>query len=314
MKQRHFVLEAGKRAVVWISPRKVTRQFGTKWPVGRARIWKLHRFLPRPAVDLVRPAIKRAEPVTIPVQFFGGKPAVTDTHRYRLLEDLVAHRSDLHASLWFRELSDDLGSKGTTNYKRRRLRSETEILEFLDTYVLGLIESIRENGFDSSKSGYESTAVIDSEGNLAIITDYKSGRSTAYRDMKDDPLGGGRHLQLPVYALAVREALGSHRKIDSQYWFVSTAGRFERKVVSLPDVEDQLNKVTSLIVSGIKGGIFPAIPGSPDQSGGPRNCRYCDFDKICPSNRDVLWERKQGDPLLKAYMGLSPDQDESNDD
>ena len=155
---------------------------------------------------------------------------------------------------------------------------------------------------------------IDSAGNLAVITDYKSGRSTAYRDMKDDPLGGGRHLQLPVYALAAREALGSHRKIDSQYWFVSTAGRFERKVVSLPDVEDQLNKVTSLIVSGIKGGIFPATPGSPDQSGRPRNCRYCDFDKICPSNRDVLWERKQGDPLLKAYMGLSPDQDESNDD
>ena len=166
MKQRHFVLEAGERAVVWISPRKVTRQFGTKWPVGRARIRKLHRFLPRPAVDLVRPAIKRAEPFTIPVQFFGGKPAVTDTHRYRLLEDLVAHRSDLRASLWFRELSDDLGSKGATNYKRRRLHSETEILEFLDTYVLGLIESIRENGFDASKSGYESTAVIDSEGNL----------------------------------------------------------------------------------------------------------------------------------------------------
>ena len=86
----------------------------------------------------------------------------------------MAHGDDLRASLWFRELSDDLASTGIASYKRRRLRSEAEIIAFLDSYMLGMIdsymlgmiESFRTTGFDVSKSGFEPTAVIDAEGNL----------------------------------------------------------------------------------------------------------------------------------------------------
>ena len=166
MKQKDFLCAAGDRAVVWVTPAKVTRQFGSKWPVGRARIRTLRRVLPQAAVNLARPAIKRAEPFTIPVTFFDAKPPVRDTHRYRLLEDLVANRTDLRASLWFQEFSGELASRGAASYKRRRLHSEAEILEFLGSYMLGLIESLRKTGFDVAKSGFEATAVIDAEGNL----------------------------------------------------------------------------------------------------------------------------------------------------
>ncbi len=166
MKKRDFIKEAGDRAVIWVTPANVTRHFGTKWPVGKARFKKLRRFLPRAVVNLLRKRIKRAEPFTIPAEHFAGKPAVTETHRYRLLEDLAAHSDDLRASLWFRTFQADLAAKGVADYKGRKLHSEDEILEFLDSYVLGLIESIRATGFDASKTGYESSAVIDAEGRL----------------------------------------------------------------------------------------------------------------------------------------------------
>jgi len=145
------------------------------------------------------------------------------------------------------------------------------------------------------------------------VTDYKSGSNFSYQDMKDDPLGAGRHLQLPVYAMAVREFLGADRDIKSQYWFVSTSSRYERKEVPLVDVESRLADVTKQIVAGIKDGVFPAVPGPPGRFGEPRNCRYCDFDKICPSNREAMWERKQEDPLLDVYHDLALKEAEDQD-
>ncbi|HEX5414295.1 MAG TPA: hypothetical protein VFZ25_01430, partial [Chloroflexota bacterium] len=46
---------------------------------------------------------------------------------------------------------------------------------------------------------------------------------------------------------------------------------------------------------GIRGGLFPLVPGENVQ-GGFANCTYCDYDRICPIRRDLLTERKSGDP------------------
>ena len=57
-------------------------------------------------------------------------------------------------------------------------------------------------------------------------------------------------------------------------------------------------------MSGIRGGVFPANPGPPDRNK-PANCRFCDFDSLCPARRADLWERKKADPLLSGYLALS---------
>ena len=36
----------------------------------------------------------------------------------------------------------------------------------------------------------------------------------------------------------------------------------------------------------------------------PRNCAYCDFDRICPSNRERVWERKRSAPGMEPYLAL----------
>ena len=65
-------------------------------------------------------------------------------------------------------------------------------------------------------------------------------------------------------------------------------------------------EVVETIASNIKKGLFPANPGTKDnRNGEPQNCEYCDFDRVCPSNRRLLWERKSTNPEIAPYLSLT---------
>lgn len=166
MRQRDFIDSAGDRAVIWVSPARIDRQLGSKWPVGRARLRRLGRVLPKPVVGLLRAPVKRAEPFTIPAEHFARTARISETGRYQRLADLMAHEDDVRASLWYDDLMRELSERGVAFYKTRPLRSEAEIAAFLRDYVLGLIDSLRRNGFESGATGFESTAVIAADGTL----------------------------------------------------------------------------------------------------------------------------------------------------
>jgi len=144
----------------------------------------------------------------------------------------------------------------------------------------------------------------DASNSKLFIVDYKTGSSYPYRDMKDDPLGAGTHLQLPAYALAVRSRFGQEREIQAAYWFVSARGGFETRGMILSDsLEKGFRNMVCLIVSGIEGGLFPANPGSGSE--GYNNCAYCDYRRVCPGDVDIVWERKSQNPELAAYVSMT---------
>ena len=58
------------------------------------------------------------------------------------------------------------------------------------------------------------------------------------------------------------------------------------------------------IVGGIRQGVFPANPGPADRDSS-QNCRYCDFQRVCPTDRRRLWERKQDSPQAAPYLALA---------
>ena len=141
------------------------------------------------------------------------------------------------------------------------------------------------------------------DGRRAVVMDYKTGSSRQYAQMADDPLMAGKRLQLPVYALAVRETLLPDATLRAEYRFISAKGGYIRVPVTLDAVEEQFRNTVQAIVSGVRGGIFPANPGPPG-FGGPENCRYCDFQRICPTNKLALWARKVDSPQVAAYKML----------
>ena len=152
--------------------------------------------------------------------------------------------------------------------------------------------------------GFIDRVDVARDGLGAVVMDYKTGSSRQYEKMEDDPLMAGKRLQLPVYALAVRETLLPDAALRAEYWFISANGGYTRVPVTLDAVEAQFRNTVQAIADGVRGGVFPANPGPPG-FGGPENCRYCDFQRICPTNRLALWARKGDSPEAAVYKMLS---------
>ena len=152
--------------------------------------------------------------------------------------------------------------------------------------------------------GFIDRVDVARDGLRAVIVDYKTGSSRQYAQMKDDPLMAGKRLQLPVYAMAVRETLLPDAALRAEYWFISANGGYTRVPVTLDTVEAQFRSMVQAIAEGVRGGVFPANPG-PSGFGGPENCRYCDFQRICPTNKLALWARKGDSTQAAAYKMLS---------
>ncbi len=160
--------------------------------------------------------------------------------------------------------------------------------------------------------GYIDRVDVSQDGCRGVVMDYKTGSHRPYEKMEDDPLMAGKRLQLPVYALAVRETLLPDAALRSEYWFISASGGYIRVPVTLDAIEAQFRDTVQTIAKGVRGGIFPANPGSPG-FGGPENCRYCDFQRICPTNKAALWARKVDSPQVAAYKVLSEGPDAEED-
>jgi len=143
---------------------------------------------------------------------------------------------------------------------------------------------------------------VDLDGNGRItVYDYKSGKSDRYRPISsaETRLGGGERLQLPVYALAAREAFGdAETAVGAWYWFLEQKGGGELRGYDLDDATlTQFRDAVSLIVQGIEAGLFPARPGNTGQKTF-ENCMYCPYDSLCASDRLRAWERKIDDDAL----------------
>ena len=158
----------------------------------------------------------------------------------------------------------------------------------------------------------------DNSGKRALVLDYKTGSSYSYRNLKDDPIDRGQHLQLAIYSLAARQALGAHAldkylSVSAAYWFVTSREKFELMPSPPVNIDDdgvmqRFREGISTIVGGIRQGLFPANPGmgNPNDSYNyESNCRYCDFKTLCPSRRDVQWNRKRRAPQLAEYLNLN---------
>lgn len=159
----------------------------------------------------------------------------------------------------------------------------------------------------------------DENGKRALVLDYKTGGASSYaaltgtRNTPADPIDKGKRLQLVIYSLAARQELGDDTDVSAAYWFVSYAGKFELAPkeplqIADEDVLERFRQGITTIIEGIKGGMFPANPGpgNPNDSRNYQsNCRYCDFKTLCPSRRDVQWNRKSGASKLADYLDLN---------
>ena len=257
-----------------------------------------------------------------------GRPAPGETYTQadRELMDALA-----------REHFARVEALGQTGYRLAWLNEQTAIQLDLRT-VLSKDEEFRsqlavrpeffEQGFGWSE-GWPAAEVRLADGSLvrlrgyidrvdlgegeAYVTDYKTGSNYSRKDFDEDPVVAGTKVQLAVYSNAVRrylEAAGrTAGSVTASYWFISTKGKFSRIEVSDPDAADQrLAEIMGVVNQGLIAGAFPQVPGE-DQGGIPRrpafsNCVFCDYNRICPTGRDQIYERKKDQPGAALHQRL----------
>lgn len=139
---------------------------------------------------------------------------------------------------------------------------------------------------------------VDAEGR-PVVLDYKTGSAKKYDGLDEDPVGEGQILQLGIYAEAARARLG-HEEVEARYWMISPRGAWKQPGYAWTEERrERFLAVAETIVDGIESGVFPARPGDYDSFWGVHeNCRYCEFDRLCPRDRDDHERATAGAPEL----------------
>jgi hypothetical protein len=139
------------------------------------------------------------------------------------------------------------------------------------------------------------------DGKRAWVIDYKTGSTTSYDAMKpDNPLADGTKLQLPVYLSAVPGA----DDVIPMYWFISSAAGFtDKQFETTPENLQRYEDTLQAILQGLKLGAFPAVSGEADDFyGGWKNCKWCDFARLCSRRREDEFEDKRAHPQLRPWL------------
>ncbi|MDA1257431.1 MAG: PD-(D/E)XK nuclease family protein [Chloroflexi bacterium] len=150
---------------------------------------------------------------------------------------------------------------------------------------------------------------MSQDGRRATVIDYKSGSKRSYEGIAKDPVDSGRHLQLPIYGMALRQSYPDLEEINAEFWFVMDSAGAGLVGGPIENAERRMREVVDGIAAGIDAGVFPAYPGEgsrprPGGGFGADNCVYCPYDRLCPANRGWLWERKADDPTATPFTGL----------
>src|SRR6266540_2325220 len=141
------------------------------------------------------------------------------------------------------------------------------------------------------------------DGKRAWVIDYKSGRIKDYEQIKaDNPLAGGKRLQLPAYLAAAPEGAEAR----AFYWFITQRGGFDKiGYEPSPAQAGAFERTLTAILAGIRAGSFPAVPGDDEEFYGTfNNCRYCDYDRICSRRRDLELGAKRDDAGVRPWRAV----------
>ncbi len=183
-------------------------------------------------------------------------------------------REDLESAFRARWTPADFGDKTTEEGYQRRVA--TLLDNFWTGEVSSLSEALHEEiDFELTLEPHDGSAPVVITGQIDRIDrlpsggieviDYKTGRVSSQKGVDES-------LQLSIYALACRDALGLGTPERVTLYFTESALR-----LSTTRTDEQLDAARDEIlarVARMRAGEFPAMPGKP--------CQWCDYAAMCP--------------------------------
>jgi RecB family exonuclease len=148
------------------------------------------------------------------------------------------------------------------------------------------------------------------DGRRVVVYDYKTGSKRTYAGLAEgDPVAGGTKLQLPVYALAAEQHHGVG-DAHAYYWFTAVDPEHALVGYAADRCRERFVETLTMIEDGVGGGCYPAVPGerawNPWQERDTfEHCGRCDFDRLCPVDRESAWARKFDAPGVAPFRRLA---------
>jgi hypothetical protein len=162
----------GSAAVIWIDPRKVDFYVGTHSPTSAAikkQIESAAENHPawRGSLNVIKRSIPRQDfTFLIPERHYRKTRPISEMEQHRHMTDFLRCRDDVTKSSWYQDLCRQLEDSGMATHKEIKMRSRNDIMSFFRGYVLDLVESLEEHGYDPSKSTEHGTALIGANGEI----------------------------------------------------------------------------------------------------------------------------------------------------
>lgn len=139
---------------------------------------------------------------------------------------------------------------------------------------------------------------------VVTVYDYKTGSTTGYNDLDDDPVAQGTKVQLAIYALATERAFPGH-PVHAAYWHTAQPAGKELRGFALDEAGPRALEVLSTVAGGVAAGTFPAYSGKENPFFGSFDeCGFCDFDHLCSPDRERSFEAKRRDPVVASFVEL----------
>ena len=141
---------------------------------------------------------------------------------------------------------------------------------------------------------------LSADGRRVRVVDYKSGKKFG-AEFKN-----GRHLQLPIYLMAALRRLEVDEGV-AELHFLTRRGEYGRVDITSQQLDEwrpQMDALAALVGRHVSAGLFPPRPGNDN-----KNCRNCDFQRVCGANID-RWTRRKWrlDPAVDEYRETYVDQ------
>lgn len=121
-------------------------------------------------IDIVRrPVLRLAnalESFLIEDDIYQNIKSFSCERKYKKVSNIVENRADFKNSIWYSDLVSCLQENGFARHKKIYMRSESEIDHFMTSYVLRLIDSLEQEGYDVARGKDFGTALIGKDGSI----------------------------------------------------------------------------------------------------------------------------------------------------
>ena len=143
---------------------------------------------------------------------------------------------------------------------------------------------------------------VEARGETIRVVDFKTGRLTGLQGLNDsdDPLDGGRKLQLPVYAAMTADALGVGTAGASGVYVNPLSAHRSKRRVTL-DVSSLVAPAKTVLREAfdeMSEGLFTYETVA--EKGNDKFCLFCDVKACCPVDRIVIGKTKMAASAARA--------------